>query len=137
MYLCLHVDESIIPLAILNYVLNPLDMVHYWLSIGLYGSVWAVIPRIWFWSSFKWYPMKLFLLRGGRVLKVESQGTGGDRFTYWLETYMARPLTKDQLRFDDRDNADFLKEDGQLAYDLNVEWEEFKFFGVNTNVDNL
>ena len=38
------------------------------------------------------------------------------------------------MRFDDRNNADFLTEEGQLRYDLNVEVEEFKFFGVNTNV---
>lgn len=47
---------------------------------------------------------------------------------------MARPLTEDKMRFDDRDEADFLTEEGQLKYDLNVEVEEFKFFGVNTNV---
>jgi hypothetical protein len=29
-----------------------------------------------------------------------------------------------------------LTEEGQLRYDLNVEVEEFKFFGVNTNVIN-
>ena len=38
------------------------------------------------------------------------------------------------MRFDDRDEADFLTEEGQLKYDLSVEVEEFKFFGVNTNV---
>lgn len=45
-----------------------------------------------------------------------------------------RPLTEDKLRFDDRDEADFLTSEGQLKYELNVEVEEFKFFGVNTNV---
>lgn len=38
------------------------------------------------------------------------------------------------MHFDDRDDADFLSEEGALKYDLNVEVEEFKFFGVNTNV---
>lgn len=47
---------------------------------------------------------------------------------------MCRPLTEDKMRFDHRDNADFLTEEGQLRYDLNVEVEEFKYFGVNTNV---
>lgn len=36
---------------------------------------------------------------------------------------MVRPLTKNKLRFDDRDEADFLNEEGQLKYDLNIEVE--------------
>jgi hypothetical protein len=56
------------------------------------------------------------------------------RYTYWFENTLCRPLTEDKLRFDHRDNADFLTEEGQLRYDLNIEVEEFKFFGVNTNV---
>lgn len=103
--------------------------------MALYGSLCLGIPRIWYFAEFKWFPQKLFLLRGGRVLKVEAQSVGNDRFTYWLETYMVRPLTKDKMRFDDRDEADFLTEEGQLKYDLNIEVEEFKYFGVNVNVD--
>jgi hypothetical protein len=78
------IDESFIPLAILNYILNPLDMVWYWGSFSLYGSLFLTIPRVWYWAEFKFFPMKLFLLRGGRVLKVESQNVGADRFVYWL-----------------------------------------------------
>lgn len=59
-------------------------------------------------------------MRGGRVMKVEAQSMGGDRLTYWIENYMAKPLTEDKLRFDDRDEADFLTEEGQLKYNLSV-----------------
>ena len=45
-----------------------------------------------------------------------------------------KPLTEDKMRFDDRDNADFLTEEGQLKYDLSIEADEFKVWGVNTNV---
>ena len=120
MYSASNLDESFIPLAILNYVLNPFDMVWYWTSMGMYGSLALTIPRIWYFSDFKWYPQKVFLLRGGRVLRVESQSIGNDKFTYWVETYLARPLTEDKMRFDDRNEADFLTEEGQLKYDLNV-----------------
>lgn len=109
-------------------------MVWYWTSFGLYGCLALSIPRIWYFAEFKWYPMKIFLLRGGRVLKVESQNIGADRFTYWLENYLVRPLTEDKQRFDCRDEANFLTDEGQLKYDLDVEVKEFKFFGVNTNV---
>lgn len=43
------------------------------------------------------------------------------RFIYWVENQFVRPLTEDKMRFDDRDNADFLTEEGQLKYDLTVE----------------
>ncbi len=82
----------------------------------------------------KYTPMRISLLRGGRVLKVESQNAGAEKFTYWVETRLIRPLTEDKLRFDDRDDAEFLTNEGQLKYDLDVEVEEFKLFGVNTNV---
>jgi len=70
-----------------------------------------------------YYPNKLFLLRGGRVLKVESQSLGNYRYIYWAENQFLRPLTENKLNFDDRDNANFLTEEGQLKYDLNVEAE--------------
>lgn len=121
-------------MSILNYVLNPLDMVWYWTSFGLYGCLAATIPRIWYFSRFKWFPMRLYLLRGGRNIKVESHSVGGIKYTYWIENYTLKPLAQDKMRFDDRDEADFLTEEGQLKYDLDVESSEFKFFGVNTNV---
>lgn len=47
---------------------------------------------------------------------------------------MAKPLTEDKMHFDDRDNADFLDEVGQLKYDLNVEYEEVRLWGITNNV---
>lgn len=64
--------------------------------------------------------MRLYLLRGGRVLKVEAQNIGADKFIYWLENHLVRPLTQDKMHFDDRNQADFLTEEGQLKYDLDV-----------------
>ena len=83
-------------------------MVWYWPSFFLYGSPALVIPRIWYFSDFKWHPQKIFLLRGGRVLKVESFTPGNERFVYWVETNVVRPLTENKMNFDDRDEADFL-----------------------------
>ena len=81
-------------------------------------------------------PNKFFLLRGGRVVKIEAQSMGNMRYIYWAETQHFRPLTQDRLRFDDRDNADFLNEEGQLRYNLSVEAEELRIWGVNLNVNS-
>jgi hypothetical protein len=104
----------------LNYVLNPLELVWYWNSFFLYFTPFVFCARIWYWRDFMYFPNKFFLLRGGRVLKIESQSLGNIRYIYWAETQFFKPLTEDKLRFDDRDNADFLNEEGQLKYDLNV-----------------
>jgi hypothetical protein len=105
----------------LNYVLNPFDLLWYWNSFFLYFTPSVFIARIWYFRDFMYYPNKLFLLRGGRVIKVEAQSLGHMRYIYWAETQFLKPLTQDKLHFDDRDNADFLTEEGQLKYDLNVE----------------
>ena len=69
-------DESLIPIGILNYVLNPFDLAWYWCSFSLYAAPALVIPRIWYFADFKYHPRKVFLLRGGKVLKVEAQPLG-------------------------------------------------------------
>ena len=66
-------------MSILNYVLNPLDLVWYWNSFFLYFTPFVLMPRIWYWRDFMYYPNKFFLLRGGRVAKVESQTLGNKR----------------------------------------------------------
>jgi hypothetical protein len=81
-----------------------------------------------------YFPNKLYLLRGGRVLRIEAQSLGNQRYIYWVESQFLRPLTQDKMRFDDRDNADFLTEEGQLKYDLNVEAEELRIWGITMNV---
>jgi len=35
------------------------------------------------------------LLRGGKVLKIETNSLSGDRFVSWVETYQLNVLTKD------------------------------------------
>lgn len=56
-----------------------------------------------------------------QVAKLETQSLAGDQFTSWVETYQFHPLTADAQRFDDRDNAEFLKEEGQLKHELSVQ----------------
>jgi hypothetical protein len=38
---------------------------------------------------------RLYLLRGGKVAKIESNSVMGDRFTSWVENYQFNPLTED------------------------------------------
>lgn len=115
-------------------MLNPLDLVWYWNSFFVYASPFFFHPRTVYWRDFMYWPQKIFLLRGGRVCKVESNTLGNMRYIYWIETRFCKPLTQDRLHFDDRDSAEFLNPEGQLKYRLSVELDEFKVWGINTNV---
>ena len=71
------------------------------------------------------------MLRGGKAVKIETHSLSGDRNFAWVENFNFHPLSKDQRTFDDRDNAEFLKEEGQLQYDLACQLDDFTEFGVN------
>ncbi len=85
-----------------------------------------------YWRSLQYRIGKLSLLRGGKVLKVERQSLAGDRYCDWVETMYSHPLTQDLINFDDRDNANFLEEEGQLKYDLAVQLDHFQEMGVTS-----
>lgn len=60
----------------MNYVLNPFELAWYWCNFALYAGPALCIPRIWYFGDFKYHPRKFFLLKGGRVVKVEAQSVG-------------------------------------------------------------
>jgi hypothetical protein len=66
-----------------------------WSKELLIKSVFFTIPRIWQFSDHKYLVQKLFLMKGGRNLKVEAQSLSGDRFNYWIEISGTRRLTAD------------------------------------------
>jgi hypothetical protein len=128
--------ESLIPLCLFMFYANPLGLDYYtnYLNILAVNSLWW--PRVQYWKSLQYKPRRLWLLRGGKVLKVEMSSVGGDRFTAWVETKMFHPLTKDNQRFDDRNEAEFLTEEGQLKYELTCQLDHFTQMGV-TQQDEL
>lgn len=89
-----------------------------------------------FLSKLKYNPRRIWLLRGGKVLKVEMTNLAGDHVTAWVETKFFNPLTEDKMNFDDRDNAEFLAEDGKLKYELTCQLDHFTEKGV-TQQDEL
>ena len=75
--------------------------------------------------------VKISLLRGGKAVKIETHSLAGDRNFAWVENYNFHPLTEDQSNFDDRDNAEFLEDEGQLKHDFAIQLDDFTEFGVN------
>lgn len=61
----------------------------------------------------------------------------GDTFTEWAEIRFVKPIKQDFQNFDDPDTAQFLTEEGQLRYELAVEFDHYKMKSMNMNNVNL
>ncbi len=87
--------ESLIPASIWMYLYNPLDL--HWSFNNIFGylacTLW--IPRVWYFNSLQYKVHRMYLLRGGKVLKVETTSLAADRYRNWVETYQLKPLTQD------------------------------------------
>jgi len=123
--------ESFIPLSLFMWCMNPFDLPWYFNHINLVVAYFAWIPRLWYLRSLQQRIVKMHLVRGGKFVKVETHSLAGDYNFAWVENYNFNPLTQDQKRFDDKDNADFLGEEGQLKYDLACQLDNFTEFAVN------
>jgi hypothetical protein len=132
---CLY--ESFIPACIYMYYMNPFSLPYHYSYSFIFLSIMLGFPRVWHIKSLNQRIERLSLLRGGKVLKVESGTIYGDKMVSWVHTKEIRPLTEDFMNFDDRDNADFLNEVGQLKYELGVEADDYVIAGVNHNDYNL
>jgi hypothetical protein len=123
--------ESCIPLALFMYLANPLSLSYYasFSFFALANVLW--FPRVWQLHSMQYRIKSMSLLRGGRYIKFVRSSIAGDEFVNWVEVRHFHPLTEDFKEFDDRDEADFLDEQGQLKYELGCELEHFKQWSVN------
>jgi len=123
--------ESFIPISIWLFYMNPLELEWYYnyINLGLINILW--IPRLWYFKGLNHRIVKMSMLRGGKAVKVETHSLSGDRNFAWVENYNFQPLTEDQKNFDDRDQAEFLTEEGQLKYDLATQLDNFTEFAVN------
>ncbi|CAD8088217.1 unnamed protein product [Paramecium primaurelia] len=122
--------ETAIPLSIYLWFKNPLDIAWYWNNLFIYAPSFLWIPRMWYWRSLQYKIHRLSLLRGGKILKIETTTLANDKNVYWVETYQFHPLTADFKQFDDRDNADYLTEEGQLKYELACQLDHIQELGT-------
>jgi len=123
--------ESFMPMTLFMFLMNPLELAwqYNYINLLLFNVLW--IPRLWYFQGLQRRIVKMSLLRGGKAVKFELHSLSGDRNFSWVENYNFHPLTEDQTNFDDRDNADFLAEEGQLKYDLATQLDDFTEYSVN------
>lgn len=129
--------EAMIPASIYMFFTNPFHLSYFLNYSFAVLPFLLVIPRVWHVFSFNRRIERLSLLRGGKVLKLESATVYGDRQTSWVHTKEMRPLTEDLMNFDDRDEAEFLDENGDLKYELGVEADHHTMQGLTYQNENV
>lgn len=123
--------ESLIPLALLNFVANPLELVWQWNYLNLVALNVLWMPRAWYFYSLQFRIRRMWLLRGGKYVKIERTTLAGDTFTDWVEIRYFNPLTEDFRNYEDKDIGEFLTESGQLKHELGTEVEHFMHMGTS------
>ena len=129
--------EMCIPANLYMFYMNPLHLSWEFRYSFIPLCFFLCFPRVWYIWSFNRRIEKMSLLRGGKVVKLEGRTIYGDIHYAWVHTKEFRPITEDFKNFDDRDNAEFLDEKGDLKYELAVECDRYVFQGTTYDNENI
>jgi len=112
--------DGLIPLSWYLFFVNPFSMSwQFTLGVFYVTNALAWIPHVLYWKHLDKKIHMLFLLRGGKYLRIWTQNPMGDKFYNWAHICEARLLTEDYEDFADPvEEEQFLKKNGQLKYEL-------------------
>lgn len=112
--------DGLVPLSWYLFFVNPFSMSwQFTLTCFYLANSLAWIPHVLYWKHLDKKIHQLFLLRGGKYLRIWTQNPMGDKFYNWAHICEARLLTEDYEDFADPvDDEQFLKKNGQLKYEL-------------------
>ena len=87
------------------------------LSIFYAANCFAWMPLAQYWKSLDRKIHKMYLLRGGKYVRIWTQNPMGDRFYSWANNCEMHLLTEDYEDFADPvDDENFLPEEDDLRY---------------------
>ena len=96
------------------------------LSIFYVTNALAWMPHVLYWKHLERKIHKLFLLRGGKYVRLYTQNPLGDRFYSWAHICEFNLLTQDYQDFANPvDNEDFLNKQGQMKYEVQVQLDNY------------
>jgi hypothetical protein len=94
--------DSLIPLAFYAFFVNPLGWSWQITSVMFYGAnAFAWLPHVLYWKHLERKIHKLYLLRGGKYVRIWTQNPMGDRFYSWAHICEMRLLTENYEDFAD------------------------------------
>lgn len=127
--------ELSVPWLLYMYFQNPFGLLWQTNGIFLGAAVVSFWPHAEYLFNMRYYIDKLWLLRGGTVLKVEHSTITGNRFKSWIFVDEVNLLTEDKkmLEEDKGLKAKVTGEDGQLRYETHIQVDNFVDSGRNQN----
>jgi hypothetical protein len=119
--------DALMPLSWYVFFVNPFNMPwHFTLSFFYIANSLAWMPHVMYWKHLDRKIHKLFLLRGGKYLRIWTQNPMGDRNYSWASINECNLLTEDYEDFAEPvEDENFLKKTGQLKYELQVQLDHY------------
>jgi hypothetical protein len=119
--------DGFIPLSWYLFFINPFHM--QWqvtLSFFYAANCLAWMPHVLYWKHLDKKIHKLYLLKGGKYVRIWTQNPMGDKFYSWANNCEIKLLTEDYEDFADPvEDEQFLKKTGQLKYELQVQLDNY------------
>lgn len=119
--------DALIPLAFYSFFVNPLGWSWQLNSCLLYlSSAFGWLPHVLYWKHLEKKIHKLFLLRGGKYVRIYTQNPMGDRYYSWAHICEFNLLTENYEDFAEPvEEEQFLNKTGQLKYELQVQLDNY------------
>ena len=96
------------------------------LPIFYAANCFGWIPLALYWKSLDKKIHKMYLLRGGKYVKIWTMNPMGDRYYSWAHICEFHLLTEDASDFAiNVDDEDFLTKAGQLKYEVHTQLENY------------
>lgn len=114
--------DSFIPLSWYIFFINPF-MWNWYITTGAlyFFNCFGWIPHVLYWKHLDKKIHMLYLLRGGKYVKIWTQNPLGDRFYSWANICEFNLLTEDYEDFAEPvEDEDLLTKTGQLKYEVQV-----------------
>ena len=117
----------LVPLAWYNFFLNPFGLSWQFSMAAFYlANGFAWIPQANYWKSLDKKINRMYLLRGGKYVRIWTMNPMGDRFYSWAHICEFNLLTEDGQDFaEPTDNEDFMNRAGQLKYEVQVQLDNY------------
>lgn len=112
--------DGLIPLSWYIFFCNPFGMSwQFALTFFYMANCFAWMPHALYWKHLDKKLHKVYLLRGGKYLRLWTQNPMGDRFYSWTSINELHLLTEDYEDFaDPTEDEQPLKKNGQLKYEV-------------------
>lgn len=118
---------GLMPLSWYLFFINPW-MVPWQVTLSVFYAVnsLAWMPLALYWKHLDKKIYRMYLLRGGKYVKIHTMNPMGDRFYSWAHISEMNLITEDGEDFAyPPDNEEFLNKQGQLKYEVQCQLDHY------------